>query len=185
MLAKHLTNTAQHRTLIFPFLSLWVFCNSLIISIWCFSVFLNNRNPLVRCCVVFVRCLANTAHYLIHCVLVSLILFSAVCGRKTKLCFYNLVVTESLSRLLEKCLPRAPKCPHRGHFGAVVRNFYFLRGHHARLSIGYFIKEFYFRLSKRSLKYRSNHNAGWSVLWCLPDFEMWMALISPNILLMK
>ena len=125
MLAKHLTNTSQHRTLIFPFLSLWVFCNSLIINTSYFRVFLNNRIPLVRCCAVFVRCLANTARYLRHWAIVSSMLFSAVCGRKSKLCFYNLAVTESLSRLLEKCLPRAPKCPHRGHFSAVVRNFYF------------------------------------------------------------
>ena len=31
------------------------------------------------------------------------------------------------------------------------------------IPIGYFIKEFYFRLSKRSLKYRPNHNARGSV----------------------
>ena len=37
----------------------------------------------------------NTAHYLICCVRISLVLLSEVCGRKSKLCFYNLVVGES------------------------------------------------------------------------------------------
>ena len=37
----------------------------------------------------------NTAHYLIYCVRISLVLLSEVCGRKSKLCFYNLVVGES------------------------------------------------------------------------------------------
>lgn len=37
----------------------------------------------------------NTAHYLIYCVRISLVLLSDVCGRKSKLCFYNLVVGES------------------------------------------------------------------------------------------
>ena len=39
----------------------------------------------------------NTAHYLIYCVRISLVLLSEVCGRKSKLCFYNLVVGESRS----------------------------------------------------------------------------------------
>ena len=37
----------------------------------------------------------NTAHYLIYCVRISLVLLSEVCGRKSKLCFFNLVVGES------------------------------------------------------------------------------------------
>ena len=37
----------------------------------------------------------NTAHYLIYCVRISLVLLSEVCGRKSKLCFCNLVVGES------------------------------------------------------------------------------------------
>ena len=34
--------------------------------------------------------------------------------------------------------------------------------------------------SNASLKYLSNHSAGWSVIWCLPDFSMWMATMSPK-----
>ena len=37
----------------------------------------------------------NTARHLICCVRISLVLLSEVCGRKSKLCFYNLVVGES------------------------------------------------------------------------------------------
>ena len=43
---------------------------------------------------IFVEWL-DTAHYLIYCVRISLVLLSEVCGRKSKLCFYNLVVGES------------------------------------------------------------------------------------------
>ncbi|MBV3430019.1 DUF1810 domain-containing protein [Prevotella copri] len=42
---------------------------------------------------IFVEWL-NTARYLICCVRISLVLLSEVCGRKSKLCFYNLVVGE-------------------------------------------------------------------------------------------
>ena len=43
---------------------------------------------------IFVEWL-DTARHLICCVRISLVLLSEVCGRKSKLCFYNLVVGES------------------------------------------------------------------------------------------
>ena len=43
---------------------------------------------------IFVEWL-NIARHLICCVRISLVLLSEVCGRKSKLCFYNLVVGES------------------------------------------------------------------------------------------
>ena len=43
---------------------------------------------------IFVEWL-NIVRHLICCVRISLVLLSEVCGRKSKLCFYNLVVGES------------------------------------------------------------------------------------------